>query len=130
MIKMILFILDGLIYNLTTYNTYLILLNLSKKKYFSLIIIGLILDLIIFDTYIKNTIVMVLLIIINKYIINFDLKNIINYLSINILNFIIYFILSSFVTFNFSMSTISYLIIENFTLYMVFSLVYYYKFIN
>ena len=127
---MFLFLFDILAYNLTSYNTYFVLLNLSSKKYFALFIIGLILDFIVFDTYIKNIFVFLLLILINKYILNYDLKNIINYLSVNILNFIIYFILSSFVNFNFSLLEISLLIINNFILYIVFALIYYYKFIN
>ena len=127
---MLLFLLDLLVFNLTRYNTYFVLLNLSKKRYVILIIIGLILDYIIFDTYIKNTIVFLIMIFINKYIINYNLKNIVNFLGANILNYVIFFFLSSFVNFDYSLINISYIIIQDFFVYIVFSLIYYYKFIN
>ena len=130
LIKMLLFLLDLLVFNLTRYNTYFVLLNLSKKRYVILIIIGLILDYIIFDTYIKNTIVFLIMIFINKYIINYNLKNIVNFLGANILNYVIFFFLSSFVNFDYSLINISYIIIQDFFVYIVFSLIYYYKFIN
>ena len=72
---MILFLLDFLIYNYTSYSTYFILLNLmAKKNYKKLILIGLILDFFVLNTYFKNTLILIVLILINKYILNFNKK--------------------------------------------------------
>jgi len=122
---MILFFIDILIYNLTSFNTYLVLLNLlNKENKYKLIIIALILDLIIFNTYFKNIIIILILILINKYLLNYK-KTIVNYLNINILNYILFIILTNFINFNFSFTNISSIIIDNFLINIILWLICY-----
>ena len=128
---MIFFFLDILIYNLTSFSTYLILLNLNKKdNYYKIILISFILDFIILNTYYKNILVFILLIFINNYILNYKLTNLVNYLSINILNYSLFIVLSNIINMNMSFTNISLIILNNFIIYILISLVYYYKFIN
>ena len=122
---MILFLIDILIYNLTSFNTYLVLLNLlNKENKYKLIIITLILDLIIFNTYFKNIIIILILMLINKYLLNYK-NTIVNYLSINILNYNLFIILTNLVNFNFSFTNISSIIIDNFLINIILWLICY-----
>ena len=122
---MILFFIDILIYNLTSFNTFLVLLNLlNKENKYKLIIIALILDLIIFNTYFKNIIVILVLILINKYLLNYK-NTIVNYLSINILNYTLFIIITNLINFNFSFTNISSIIIDNFLINIIIWLICY-----
>ena len=90
---MILFLLDFLIYNYTSYSTYFILLNLmAKKNYKKLILIGLILDFFVLNTYFKNTLILIILILINNSVINHNIS-FLNISTIIVNNYFLYFIL-------------------------------------
>ena len=128
---MILFFIDLIVYNITSFSTYLVLLNLNKKdNYYKLVLIAFILDFIILNTYYKNIVVFLLLILINNYILNYRLDNLVNYLSVNIINYCLFIILSNLINLNTSITNISIMIVSNFIMYMTISVFYYYKFIN
>lgn len=128
---MILFLLDFLVYNFTSYNTYFILLNLMEKKYYKkLFFIGVILDFIILKTYFKNLLVIFILIIINKYLLNFNKKNIVVFLAINIINYQLFIVLSSIMNCNLSFLEINNILVNNYLMHFIISVIYYYKFIN
>ena len=128
---MILFFLDILIYNITTYSTYFILLYLNNKKsHYKLILIAFILDFIIFNTYYKNIVIFTFLIIMNNSILNYKLTNIVNYLCINIINYALFIVLSNLINYNYSFFYLSNTIVNNFMIYICVSLIYYYKVIN
>ena len=128
---MIFFFIDIIIYNITSFSTYLVLLNLNKKNnYYKLVLIAFILDFIILNTYYKNIVVFLLLILINNYILNYRLDNLVNYLSVNIINYCLFIILSNLINLNASITNISIMIVSNFIIYMTISVFYYYKFIN
>ena len=128
---MMFFLIDILVYNLTSSYSFLILLNLNRKtKYIKLVILSIILDYIIFDTYYKWICIISILLLINKYVFRYKIENIVNFLSINILNYCLFLILNSFINYNFSFYKISNLIINNFFLYIIISIIYYYKCIN
>ena len=128
---MILFLLDFLIYNYTSYSTYFILLNLmAKKNYKKLILIGLILDFFVLNTYFKNTFILIILILINKYILNFNKKNIVVFLAISIINYHLFIIFNSVINHNISFLNISTIIVNNYFLYFIICLLYFNKFIK
>ena len=128
---MILFLLDFLIYNYTSYSTYFILLNLmAKKNYKKLILIGLILDFFVLNTYFKNTLILIVLILINKYILNFNKKNIVAFLAISIINYRLFIIFNSVINHNLSFFNISTIIVNNYFLYFIICLLYFNKFIK
>lgn len=128
---MILFLLDFLIYNYTSYSTYFILLNLmAKKNYKKLILIGLILDFFALNTYFKNTLILIILILINKYILNFNKKNIVVFLAISIINYHLFIIFNSVINHNISFLNISTIIVNNYFLYFILCLLYFNKFIK
>lgn len=128
---MILFLLDFLIYNYTSYSTYFILLNLmAKKNYKKLILIGLILDFFVLNTYFKNTLILIILILINKYILNFNKKNIVVFLAISIINYHLFIIFNSVINHNISFLNISTIIVNNYSLYFIICLLYFNKFIK
>ena len=128
---MILFLLDFLIYNYTSYSTYFILLNLmAKKNYKKLILIGLILDFFVFNTYFKNTLILIILILINNYILNFNKKNIVVFLAISIINYHLFIIFNSVINHNISFLNISTIIVNNYFLYFIICLLYFNKFIK
>lgn len=128
---MILFLLDFLIYNYTSYSTYFILLNLmAKKNYKKLILIGLILDFFVLNTYFKNTLILIILILINKYILNFNKKNIVVFLAISIINYHLFIIFNSVINHNISFLNISTIIVNNYFLYSIICLLYFNKFIK
>jgi hypothetical protein len=127
---MILLGLDIIVYNFTAYNTYFILLNLLNQKNNSkMIFIGIILDFIVLKTYYKNLLVIILLILINKYLLNFNKKNIVNFLLINIINYSLFIILSNLINLNTAITSISITIVTNFFLNILIWFTYYYKFI-
>ena len=128
---MILFLIDILIFNSTSYNVYLILLNFYKKDNTLLILtLGLFLDFIIFKTYYKFSIVLFIILLINKKILNFNLNKTINFICVYIINYVLFIFLNSVINNNFSYFSISQIIIHNLILNITISMVYYYKFIK
>ena len=128
---MILLLLDLLIYNFTTAQTYLVLLNFSyKKKISTLFLIALILDFILFSTLYKNLFVFLILFLLNHFVYNYDLKNLVHYLSVQILNYSLFIFLSMLLSFNFSFSACCNIIVEHLLLNFIIWILFYYKFIN
>ena len=128
---MILFIIDIIVYNLTYYSSYLMLLNLNKKdNYIKLILISILLDYVILKTYYKLIVIMLILIFLNNYVFKYKRENLVNFLSINIINYILFIVLSNIINFNISYTYISLTIVNNFFMYITCSFVYYIKFIN
>ena len=116
---------------MTNYASYLLLLNLNKNEnYHKLLFISIILDYFVLKTYYKCMVVILLIIIINKYILRYKMTNLVNYLSINIINYVLFIVLSNFINYNFSFYSISNVLVNNFILYITISLLYYYKIIN
>lgn len=111
---MMLLILDTLIYNLTSYSSYLFLLLpifLSKKDLIKIIIFGLVIDNVLLSTYFLNTIILVTIFLINKYGLKIFKKTSLNYFLISNFNFIFYyFILSLTYGFNVEKFTNAYFI--------------------
>ena len=91
--SIILLVLDILIYNFTSYNSFFFLISLNfftNKDYLKVILLGLTIDLILLNTPFINTIILFLLFLINKKFIKLHNRSLIDYLYINLLNLGIY----------------------------------------
>jgi len=111
---LLLLLLDLLVYNFTSYNSYFILLSLlliSDKEYFKIILIGLFLDLIFVNTYFINTLILLILFFINKKILKISKNDMKHYFFISNFNFILYnFFLSLIYGYNIMTFTTTFLI--------------------
>ncbi len=126
-----LLILDILIYSLTKYKTYLVLLNFSfKNKIFKWLYIIFTLDFIVFNSYYKYLIIFIMLFILNKYILKYNNKILSNFLSINIINYCLFIILSNLINRNFDFASISKFIVDNFILNFIIWIIFYFSFIS
>lgn len=92
-------LIDILINNYTKYTSYFFIVYLYNKSYKYYLLTGLILDLLIFNTF-YNTLILSCIYFINKIFKDLNKKNIYNYLFINIFNYIIYILLINFLLFN------------------------------
>lgn len=113
---MYLLILDILIYNLTPYNSFFFLLSLfflRKNDYLRVIILGLILDFIILDKFLINTVILLIIFTINKKIIPLKNRDLKTYLIFNIISYLFFVLCLAVINqkFNFS-SFIESLIIQ------------------
>ena len=77
---MIYLILDIFIYNYTKYKSYFFLVSLYNKNIFYYIGMGLILDFIVFNTFLLNSIILLIIYFINKFFSRYNIKNIYIYL--------------------------------------------------
>lgn len=91
----LLFLIDIIINNYTAYTSYFFIISLYNKPYKHYLIIGLVLDLIIFNTFFINTLIMTILYFMNKIFSDLNKENIINYAFINLFNYLIFIILSN-----------------------------------
>lgn len=85
--------LDVLIYNYTSYNSFFFLLSLltiDDKEYIKVIILGLLLDLIIFNLPYINTTILLLLFIINKKIIKIKDRSLKTFLYLILFDYFVY----------------------------------------
>jgi len=118
----ILLLLDILIYNLTSYNTYFFLISIllfNKKEFNKMIIIGLIIDLIITNKPFLNTIILSIIFIINKKYLKLYKRKLKDYVLLNIFNFMIYYASLSIITGCFNIYTFLINIIINYTFYVL-----------
>lgn len=86
-------LLDIMIYNFTAYKSFFFLLTLNfygPNEYIKVLTLGLIIDIVILNTPLINTFILLILFVINKKIIKINKRTIKNYLYINILNYFIY----------------------------------------
>ena len=90
---MIYLLLDILIYNLTKYQSYFFLINLSNKDLLTNMIIALTIDLCIMHTFFLNTLIILGLYLIKKYLLKINLHNFITFLFYNLFNLGIYFLI-------------------------------------
>ena len=95
----LLLLLDILINNFTNYTSYFFIIYLYNKKFKFYLLVGLILDLIILDTYFFTTIVLSLIFIINKLFNDLNKNNFYVYVFINLFNYILFIIFNNIIFF-------------------------------
>ena len=94
---MIYLFLDILIYNFTKYNSYFFLAGLYNKRFIYYFTFGLIIDLIILNTPLYNTITLTIIYVINNIFKRYNVYNIYIYLLNLLLDYIIFIILTNFI---------------------------------
>lgn len=87
---MIYLILDIFIYNYTKYKSYFFLVSLYNKNIIYYIGMGLILDFIVFNTFLLNSIILLIIYFINKFFSRYNIKNIYIYLLNLLVDYIVY----------------------------------------
>lgn len=90
----LLVILDILLNNYSNFNTYFFIIYLYNKNYKYYLLTGLILDLIIFNSF-YNTIILSIIYLFNKVFKDLNKNNIYNYIFINSFNYLMYIILTN-----------------------------------
>ncbi len=118
----ILIILDILITNYTRFNTYFFITFLYHKSYKYYLLTGLILDLLIFNTF-YNTITLTILYLVNKLFNYLNYQNFFSYLFVITINYVLYIIISNSLVFNNIQSiifNIGYNLIINFIFYVLY----------
>jgi len=96
----LLLILDILINNYTNHTTYFFIIYLFNKSYKYYLLTGLILDLVIFDTFFINVLLLSIIYLFNKVFKDLNKYNLYNYLFVNIFNYLLYIILFNLFIFN------------------------------
>ena len=94
---MIYLILDIFIYNYTKYKSYFFLVSLYNKNIFYYIGMGLILDFIVFNTFLLNSIILLIIYFINKFFSRYNIKNIYIYLLNLLVDYIVYISITNLV---------------------------------
>lgn len=97
---MICLILDIFIYNYTKYKSYFFLVSLYNKNIIYYIGMGLILDFIVFNTFLLNSIILLIIYFINKFFSRYNIKNIYIYLLNLLVDYIVYISLTNLVLHN------------------------------
>lgn len=92
---MIYLLLDILVYNYTSYNSYFFLVYLYNKKYLQHLAIGLLLDFIIFDIYFINTSIISIIYLVNLFFQRYNMKNKYIYILVLLIDYIIFITLSN-----------------------------------
>ena len=110
--------LDLLINSYSHFCTYFFLIFLYNKSYLSYLLVGLIFDLLLFNTYFISTIIFTIIYFSNKIFKDIDKESFLNYLLINLFNFELFIILSNIIFNNF-MNSIS-VIGKSILLYLIF----------
>lgn len=130
---MILFLIDILCWNLTSFKTFFIILNFIhfKKSYIYLYIV-IFFEFLIFKSHYRFLILILIMLIVNNKLLKkyFNQKNIIEYLSLNVINYFIFIILGSMLNNNFSMSNIFLYATSNLLLNFFIWIIYFYKVIE
>ncbi len=106
---MIFLLLDILIYNFTSYNSYFFLIYIclyNKNEYIKVIFIGLLLDFILLNTQFINTLILLLVFIINKRFFKFKKKTLLSYLLVTNFNFVLYNLLLAII-YDFNLTSFS-----------------------
>ncbi|MBQ8902291.1 MAG: hypothetical protein IJY87_04400 [Bacilli bacterium] len=96
----LLFLLDILINNYTSYTSYFFIIYLYNKSYKYYLLTGLILDLVIFKSLFTNTLILSLIYLFNKVFKELNKTNIFNYVFINIFNYIVFIFLTNIMFLN------------------------------
>ena len=96
----LLIILDVIINNFTKYTSYFFLIYLYKKEYRYYLLTGLILDLLIFNTFLLNTLILTVMYICNKVFKELNKNNFYNFLFVTVFNYLLYIILTNLITIN------------------------------
>lgn len=94
---MIYLILDIFIYNYTKYKSYFFLVSLYNKNIIYYIGMGLILDFIVFNTFLLNSIILLIIYFINKFFSRYNIKNIYIYLLNLLVDYIVYISITNLV---------------------------------
>lgn len=97
---MIYLILDIFIYNYTKYKSYFFLVSLYNKNIIYYIGMGLILDFIVFNTFLLNSVINLIIYFINKFFSRYNIKNIYIYLLNLLVDYIVYISLTNLVLHN------------------------------
>lgn len=85
--------IDYIINNFSSYSSYFFIIYLYNKEYRYFLLTGLILDLLIFNSFLINTLILSLIYIINIIFKDLNKDNIYNYIFINLFNYIVYILL-------------------------------------
>ena len=96
----ILFCLDIFINNFTIYTSFFFIIYLYNKTYRYYLYVGLILDLIILDTYFINVIILSIVYLMNILLKDLNKYNFYNFLFITIYDYLIYIIASNLIELN------------------------------
>lgn len=94
---MIYLILDIFIYNYTKYKSYFFLVSLYNKNIIYYIGMGLILDFIVFNTFLLNSIILLIIYFINNFFSRYNIKNIYIYLLNLLVDYIVYISITNLV---------------------------------
>lgn len=98
----ILFLLDIILYNFTSYTTYFFIIYLYNKPYKYYLLCGLILDLVIFETKFLNLIILTMIYLLNKLFNDLNKHHFYSFIFINLFNYLAFVILSNILFTNFS----------------------------
>ena len=94
---MIYLILDIFIYNYTKYKSYFFLVSLYNKNIIYYVGMGLILDFIVFNTFLLNSVIILIIYFINKFFSRYNIKNIYIYLLNLLVDYIVYISITNLV---------------------------------
>lgn len=95
-----LLLIDIIVGNYTKYTSYFFISYLYNKSYKHYLLVGLILDYIIFNTYFYNIIILTAMYFLNKLLNDLNKDNFYNYIFINMYNYLLYIVLSNLLLFN------------------------------
>ena len=112
-------LLDVIMGNYSIFNTYFFIPFLYRKSYKHYLLVGLILDLIIFRCIFYNTIILTILYLLNIFFRNLKKNNVINYVIVSIINYILFIMISNII-FNNNFINIFNIIIYNFLINLFF----------
>lgn len=96
----LLILLDVILNNYSKFTTYFFIVFLYNKPLKYYILTGLILDLIVFKSILINTIILIIIYLINRLFDNFTKDNFFNYVFINMMNYTFFIIFSNLVSLN------------------------------
>lgn len=98
----VLMLIDILAYNYTRYNTYFFLVGLYNKNYLYYLSFGLVMDFIVMDVFLINTLIITVIYYINNFFKKFNLNNFWVYLVNLGVDYILYIGLTNIVHFDLS----------------------------
>ena len=96
----IMVLLDIIVNNYTSYTSYFFLISLYNKPFKYYLAIGLLFDLIIFTKFFSNTIILIIMYLLNKLLKDLNKSNIYNYIFILLFNYILFIMLSNLFNLN------------------------------
>lgn len=96
----LLLLLDVIIGNYTKYTSYFFIIYIYNKPYKYYLLVGLILDFIIFNTYFYNIIILTIIYLLNRLLKELNKENVFNFIFICMYNYLLYIMLSNIFVFN------------------------------